>query len=277
MIKSVSVKDFKVVAHLETSALMQNHPRGLLFSQSKPTVIVGPNGAGKTALLTALAMQTLSYYTGQSNFDNNYINSSKSDRFWSKSRSWPCDYTFLEGLICKSDLAPALYYRPGHIPGNEKCITTAMMCGYFDEAKAHARMVDKKSSGQQSQALLDKLQHLMSSDKPELDYQHIHWSFGRECREIDYRASDLDKMAEVLKKSYSKRVVGVKPVILMDEPEQSLDAKAQALLWRQIAATDASKVQIIVATHSLYPLMHPKSFKLIEAVPGYIKQVQQLM
>jgi predicted ATPase len=64
---------------------------------------------------------------------------------------------------------------------------------------------------------------------------------------------------------------------MMDEPEQSLDAKAEMLLWGQIAKADCDKVQVIVATHSLYPLMHPELFHLIEAVPGYAQEVRKLM
>jgi predicted ATPase len=63
----------------------------------------------------------------------------------------------------------------------------------------------------------------------------------------------------------------------MDEPEQSLDALAELVLWRQIAAADMSKMQVIVATHSLYPLMHPEKFNIIEAVPGYSESVMQLL
>jgi hypothetical protein len=162
MINNVSVGDFPAVPYLQKSLLMQNHPKGILLSTEKPNVIVGPNGAGKSALLTALTLKTLCYFTSESALDNNYILGNDSVRFWTKERSWRRDYEYLPGLSCDFDNAPALYYRPGHIPGNDDSVTAAMMCGYFEEARNYGDAADEKSSGQQSQALLKKLREALS-------------------------------------------------------------------------------------------------------------------
>lgn len=279
MIKTLSAKDFKAVPYLETSSLMVSHPRGLKFSTTKPNVIIGPNGSGKSALLSTLALQTLSYFTGESSFDGNFI----SDEYWSKSSyGWSVRHDYLPGLICDTDNAPALYYRPGHIPGNECGITHAMMCGYFDEAKAYARLVENRSSGQQSQSLLEKLELALTGESSELSFKHANWGYGKALREIDdsrgrIYVSDRDHQAEALKKIYGATVPGAMPVLLMDEPEQSLDARAEAVLWKKIREVDVGRVQVIVASHSLYPLLHPKAFNLIEAVPGYANEVQALI
>jgi predicted ATP-dependent endonuclease of OLD family len=282
MINNLVVKNFAGVPYLETSLLMKNHRKGVQFSTEKPNVIVGPNGAGKSALLTALTLKMLCYFTSESSLDNNYVIGNDERRFWSKERTWRTDFEFLPGLTCDFDGAPALYYRPGHIPGNDDSVTAAMMCGYSDEARAYWEATDKKSSGQQSQALQEKLRAALSGEILPTAFQHKNWRFGK--NPIDFRATnpgrfvcDFEYKAEVLKNLYSAVPESAKPSLILDEPEQSLDAKAELVLWKQIAKADCSKVQPIVATHSLYPLMHPEDFHLIEAVPGYIEDVRKLM
>ncbi|KWT98011.1 hypothetical protein APY03_0682 [Variovorax sp. WDL1] len=259
---------------------MQEHPKGITFSTKRPNVIVGPNGAGKSALLKTLALQTLSYQTGESAFDDNYTRGLDSDDYWHQAGyRWSRDFRYLNGLEVATDGAPALYYQPGHIPGHDNSIAASMMCGYFDEARAYGTLIKDKSSGQRSQALLEKLKALLSGDKPTLSYQYVNWHGGTQPLAVDRLrdASDCTLRAEVLKKRYGNVAAGAVPVVLMDEPEQSLDAKAEALLWRQIADADMSRLQVIVATHSLYPMMHPEHFHLIEAVPGYVAEVQSLL
>ena len=157
MLTKLRVDGFKAVAHLETSALMALKKKKLTFSTTKPNVLVGPNGSGKSALVSALALRHLAHFTAGSTFDTKYVLGSESRNYWTREREWGHDYAFLKGLECDTDNAPALYYRPSHVPGNENDITAAMMVGYFDEAKAYARLVENKSSGQQSQALLAQM------------------------------------------------------------------------------------------------------------------------
>lgn len=279
MFKSLHAKDFKAVPHLESSLLMQSHPKGIKFSATKPNVVVGPNGAGKSALLSALALQTLSFYAGVSAFDSNYTGRTREgETYWEREGGWGRKFVFLPGLTCKTDLGPALYYRPGHIPGNDDSITASMMCGYFNEAREYGQLVENKSSGQQSQALLEKLQRVLAGDLSEMGYRYMNWNAGTDIRDMSNArwASDFDYHAETLKAQYAN-TAEAQPVLLLDEPEQSLDAKAELALWKQIAQADTGRVQVIVATHSLYPLMHPEKFHLIEAVPGYAKEVQALL
>lgn len=278
MIKTLHAKNFKAVPYLEASTLMQGRPRGISFSTTKPNVLVGQNGAGKSALLTTLALQTLSYFTGVSAFDDRYTRGRDADSFWEKVREWGRDFKFLPGLKCETDLGPALYFRPGHIPGNESCITTAMMCGYMEEARTYAKLTEDKSSGQKTQATLQRVLEALKGDLPSLGYQHINWSAGKALRELsrDRYCCDFEYQAEHLKRTYTANADAI-PVLLLDEPEQSLDARAEAQLWADIAQADCSSMQIIVASHSLYPLMHPDRFNLIEAVPGYADEVRALM
>jgi len=82
--------------------------------------------------------------------------------------------------------------------------------------------------------------------------------------------------ADLLMKRVEQGAQG-RPLLLMDEPEQSLDALAEARLWRTIEAADCDRMQIIVATHSLYPILHPERFHLIEATPGFVESVTELV
>lgn len=278
MLISLRAKDFKAVPHLETSLLMQRYPEGLAFSSEKPNVVVGPNGAGKSALLSALALLTLSFYGGASALDRNYTGRSReAEDFWLRD-GWRRDYQFLPGLDCLGEVGPALYYRPGHIPGNDHSVVAAMMCGYSREARAYAELTENKSSGQQSQALLQKIQRALGGDLSELTYAQMNWTAGTQPEELSGRrfVSDFEYHAEALK-ARCLACADKTPVVLMDEPEQSLDAMAELALWKQIEQADTRRLQVIVASHSLYPLMHPDKFHLIEAVPGYIQDVQALL
>lgn len=297
MLKSLHVENFKAIPYLETSDLMKSHGGVLKFSQKKPNVIVGPNGAGKTALLDALAIRNLAYFHGVSTLDQKYVMSGESDAWWTKPTSWSNDHMFLEGLHCESDHAPLLYYRPGHIPGNERCITTAMMTGYFDEAKAYARATEKKSSGQACQAMLNKILAALNGKGLPTDYATANWRYGVKAIDLDktrsmghhswdYKAERLKMFLDMIppapdmverqsKKSKAGAPKMAKiPVIVMDEPEQSLDAMSEAQLWQAISNVDCNRSQVIVATHSVFPILNPTKFNLIEAHPGFARDVR---
>lgn len=278
MILTLKAKDFKAVSHLEISDLMANHPKGLRFSQKKPNVIVGPNGAGKSALLTTLSMLTMSNLTGESTFDHRLLGDYNFKDTW-KIDSWPRKTHYLPGLDAKTDHAPALYFRPSHVPGNEVSVTHAMMTGYFDAAKEYDRITKNKSSGQQSQALQERVMGVLEGTQPHLKHKFGNWGHKREVQDLEgnYRATDENRQANELLRLFGNAQPGDKPVLLMDEPEQSLDARAELNLWKKIEAADCEKIQIIVATHSLYPLMHASAFNIIEAVPGYVKEVMGML
>ena len=281
MFTSLRAKNFTAVPYLESSLLMKTQKKEVKFATDKPNVIVGPNGAGKSALLQALALRTLSFYVGESAFDDNYAIGNDSRTFWSnEGASWRREYVFLPGLTCETDNAPALYYRPSHIPGNDDSVGAAMFCGYGKYADSYLKAVDKKSSGQQSRALLDRLVAALSGDVTDIRFKYVNWRAGKERKDLAnsrFHVCDFEYQFEILKEQFDTPPADALPVVLMDEPEQSLDARAEAVLWGQIANADCTKVQVIVATHSLYPLMHPEHFNLIEAVPGYVDEVRALL
>jgi predicted ATP-dependent endonuclease of OLD family len=285
MILHVNASNFRTVAHLETSSLMQSHPKGISFSTTQPNVIVGPNGSGKSALLESLAIQTLSWFSGRSTLDDGYTVGRESDAMWHKERPYGSDFTFLKGLEITTDNAPALFYRPNHIPGNDDSVTAAMMCGYFEEAKAYGLKTRNKSSGQKSLAVLESVRDLLTAETPRLAVHYNNWRAGKEHKDLSVREagdwmnrpSDWNYRAEILKKSVADVAPSAVPLVLMDEPEQSLDARAELALWREIERCHCAQLQVIVATHSLYPLLNPQAFHFIESEPGYIASVRALI
>ena len=281
MIRKIFAKNFAAVPYLETSQLMQSHPDGITLSTEKPTVIAGPNGSGKSALLTAMSKLTLSYQTGTSALDNNYLETLLEPALWTRKRVGRDDVIeFMAGLVVDTDFAPAAYYRPGHVPGNDEMVTAAMMRGYFNEAKMYGRLTRDRSSGQGCSALLKRVLDILDGDVSSVQsYILQNWSYGLKPVDLTKKRqyiADHDRFVEEMKKRAALPET-VLPMLLLDEPEQSLDARSELEFWRKVAAVDTSKVQVVVATHSLYPLLHPERFHIVEATPGYAESVRALL
>lgn len=290
MFNSVSPQAFQGVSYLQDSDLVKNNNGIIHFSLDRPNVIVGPNGSGKSALLTALSIHTMSFFTGQSELDPHMTRSTHDDEcWWSLKHQYGQDWEFLKGLNALGDGAPAVYYRPGHIPGNGDSVAYSMMCGYFDSAREYGRMIDEKSSGQQCSALLKRFTDILNGTRTiPTDYaMHKDWefnameriksrndsndSFGRNIMPWEYKGAVLEAIAKQAKENPGT------PAVILDEPEQSLDAKSEFKLWKSIKDADCSKMQLIVATHSIYPFMHLDAFNVIETVPGYIRDMKEIL
>lgn len=281
MFKHVQVSSFNGVPYLKGSDLMKNHPNGLTFSVDKPNVVIGPNGAGKSALMKALALSTLSYYTGSSSLDDKYVleGSVSHCPYWGENgydKKYNVRYVFLPGFEADTDRGPALYYKPNLIPGDDSSPVVSMVNGYWDQARSYMAATEKSSSGQGCQNLLGKVLQALNEGKVP-GYGYAHWRFGKELRDLKDRGwiASYDKHAEELKKLVAAISPDAGHVVLLDEPEQSLDAVAEQKLWHEVA--DCKKLQVIAATHSLYPILHPDKFHIIEAVPGYADQVRSLL
>jgi energy-coupling factor transporter ATP-binding protein EcfA2 len=280
MIKTIKVGGFGGVAYLEGPDLMRAKGGKVQFSTKKPNVLVGPNGSGKSALMTTLALLTMSYFTGKSELSSKYLTAREADSWWTRLQSWGHEYAWLQGVEVGWDIAPAVYYRPEHIPGNEVDPTHAMLMGYFEEAKAYARMTDAKSCGQKSGALLERICTALRG-QPATGYgmKPGDWSYGVEKRSPQRTGQWVGEdqyKAEVLKATYLRQG-DAGSIVLMDEPERSLDGRAEMGLWKAIEAVNCSKVQVIVATHSVYPALHPDRFHVIEAEKGYLSSVKALL
>lgn len=287
MLTHLKLNGFTAIPYLATSTLMANHPDGLTFSTEKPNVVVGPNGSGKSALLTSLAYLTLSYIAGYSSLDGDYLGSHDREfKLWGAvpdgDSRWRTVQAYLAGLDTDYDGGRALYFKSGHIPGNESFIAAAIMQGYGEDAREYAKLTDDKSSGQQNQAVQERILAVLAgtASVPALGFHN--WHAPRTLEDLAFQEErargtrfgySYEKEGQLLRKYLCAEGASM---VLMDEPEQSLDALAEARLWKCIAAT-VPGVQVVVATHSAYPILHPEHFNIIEAVPGYLDQVKQLL
>lgn len=274
MIESVAVRDFEAIPYLESSALMDYHRGRVRFSTSKVNVVMGPNGSGKTALLDALSMRLLADMTGESALNDAYVFDRGADRgLWRETAFRR--YEFLPGLHVQTDNGPAIYYKPMNIPGGESSVAASMMMGYEGEAREYARLTSKRSSGEAGFALLQHaLQSLGSGAGAPKRYGMANWRFGSSVPAESERMSEYQLKAEILRKMADSGKYKV-PVVIMDEPEQSLDARAQATLWDALGKVTAH-VQVIVATHSLHPLLRSDRFNVIECEEGYVQELREL-
>lgn len=278
MISSIALEGtFPAVPYLQGSQLMETVKGSIKFSKTKPNIIVGPNGSGKSALMKSLALRTMSFYGGCSAFDDKYLKGVGKDVLWSRDRGWGDDWEYCKALNAKTDEAPALYYHPGFIIGDDCDFTHAFCAGYSRNAFEMGDLVKDKSSGQAAKALLERsLKAIRGQELPDT-YEFMNWRCGEELRDLrkDRHPMDWDVQAEMLKKKIFKRKAGV-PVVLLDEPEQSMDALSELQFWKDMEKVDCAAVQVIAATHSLYPILHPEAFNIIEAVPGYMASVRAL-
>lgn len=276
MFRHLSCKKNDVVPYLPTSQLMKCHPAGITFSTDKPNVIVGPNGAGKSALLKALAIQSLSWLTGISGINDGYSDKLSRMTLWTE-KTWGKKYEFMAGITIDSDDGPVAFFRPNAIPGDENDLTHALMCGYSAEARKVGKLTECKSSGEANRAMQQDIMSILAGNsvpkwtsanwtKPwqKLSEMRGHvyaWDFAKD--------SMLNRVAAVSKDAI--------PVVMLDEPEQALDARAELHLWKAIAAADMRSLQVIVATHSLYPILNREQFHIIECEPGYVESVLELL
>ena len=277
MIRSLKCSVNSAIPHLTNSLIMQAHKGVVHFSTEKPNVIVGPNGSGKTALMTALSMSTLTHFTPQSTLDPAYVRGQDAESMWKDSSNHWEEATFLPGIDLDWDAAPGIFFRPGHIPGNDNSVAASMMCGYFDQARAYGNAVRNKSSGQAGQALLEVVHERLSGHSAPY-YDQRPWSYGSVVEAVTHRSFDRKsrQRANAIISRYLGSEVKTRSIVLMDEPEQSLDAMAEMKLWQAINASETNSLQVIVATHSLYPILHPEGYHIIETQPGYMDAVRSL-
>ena len=141
-------------------------------------------------------------------------------------------------------------------------------------------MTEDKSCGQKSVALLERIYAVLKGQEvPLFGLKADDWLYGtakRDPKSPGQWVGEDEYKAEVLKERYLGEGQG-RAIVLMDEPERSLDGRAEMSLWKLIEAADCSKVQVIVATHSVYPAMHPERFNIIESEKGYLESVRELL
>lgn len=243
--------------------LLTTHANKVSFSSDKVNVLIGPNGSGKSTLLRHLAVRYLCLDRGYTSIDRGLSDRTYEDYFSQKTRYDKS--TFMPGIEVDSAQCVAAYWAPGMKYGGWDMDTAAMMCGYGKEVKLRQVHTKHKSSGQGiHNQLSDIFDVLHGKRKVELR-ENIDWHLK------EYQKDKLDA-AVPLFKNWDKN----KTIVLLDEPEQSLDMSKEMEFWDKLLDVNTCDVQVMVATHSLYPLISPKfkdKFNYIEGTPDYKQSI----
>lgn len=278
MLTSVSVESpFAAVSYLADTLLMSTQQRKVRLDITKPNVIIGPNGSGKSAFLRALSLLTLSNLTGVTSLSDRYV--SFNNKLWDlDGESYLKNWCFLQGLMFEGVLNPTYYYRPGFIPNEERCLTTALMCGFEKEARKVGELTGKFSSGQAAKNLMSHLFDLLDAQENQ-PASHPTWRYPTQSDKFKFQRGymgDAETQALALVRHHESFETQQR-LIILDEPEQSLDAYQEALLWERLAAVDCNKTQLVIATHSAHPIMNDSHFNLIETVASYAAVTRALI
>lgn len=269
----LEIQHNKALPHLANTALYALYQSDFPLKQGAINVLVGPNGSGKTTFLEALAFLNLTYYYGQSRVCKSYLDSEHWEPTDEKLKNdWGLKRHFAYGLKCDWPFMPALSYFPKRIPGREDSIVAAMMTGYFDEAREYGHQVDNKSSGQANWSQLDWILTQMQDPK------FVPAVLNSEALKLyPYEQEELKKGYGVNRTTaYRKSQLGdcvfnastTQMLVLLDEPEQSLDMLAQLSLWERLKKVHNPNRTFVIATHS--PLVLNQDFHLIETQKGYL-------
>jgi predicted ATPase len=243
--------------------LLTTHANKVTFSSDKVNVLIGSNGSGKSTLLRHLAIRFLCLDRGYTSIDRSLCDRAYEKHFSEK--TWYDKSTFMPGITVDSAQCVAAYWAPGMKYGGWDMDTAAMMCGYGKEAKLRWEHTEKKSSGQGIHNQLSDI------------FDVLHSKRKVELREnIDYYLKEFQKdkldATVPLFKEWNKN----KTIVLLDEPEQSLDMSKEMEFWDKLLDVNTGEIQVIVATHSLYPLISPKfkgKFNYIEGTPDYKQSI----
>ena len=267
---------FDLFPFFKDTSFYKKHKGSFKFEPNKVNVLLGPNGSGKSTLLDILSLLTLAYEFGQSRPGKTYLE----DEYWHADNQWAQweDEAYMAGVQWSEGFCPALSFKPHRIPGNERCITTAMMMGFFDEARSHADLVENKSTGQSVQAQIEQIrQHLrMQGELTVLNtsFFNLHPNQEKDLLEKPYQRSSNASRKMLLGRYVNARTSGHQ-LVLMDEPEQSLDLRTNLQFWNELSKVELKNTTVIVASHSPFALHD--TFNLIEGEKGYAKEIKSLM
>lgn len=261
-------KDFKVFPHFLDTDLYKLYQGEFTFQKNKVNVLVGPNGSGKSTLLNILSLLSFSTEIGYSRACKEYLE----DKYWGsddKYRQWSKE-VYLPGVEFSEGFCPALSFKPNRIPGNESSVVSAMMVGYFDEARSYADQTENKSSGQSISAQLQLVRdHLACESKLTLKNSDAFSLYPHEEADLrEYSSpsrSSRKKLLQLRSTDFSHNL------LLLDEPDQSTDVRSNFLFWKFLQVFKPTNTTVIVASHSPYALR--PGFNLISCSDGYLDEL----
>ncbi len=236
--------------------LLSKENNSVSFSEDKINVIIGPNGSGKSTLIKDLATRFFCLDRGYTSLDRDISERRYYRCFKKKWETWG-DYIFMEDPKVFTSNCTAVYWHPGFKFGGWEMDTAALMCGYDKEVNVRDKQTRNKSSGQGIYNQLDYIFEVLEEErevKVEIPENPFYEPYKEKLAAITPLFTDCHKN---------------KTIVLLDEPEQSLDAFKEVYFWDRMLDVNTDNVQVIIATHSIYPLINPKfegKLNIIETV-----------
>lgn len=210
-------------------------------------LVYGPNGSGKSTLFTAIARMLCCHQGGRQLVTLDAL------------RELGVGYgkpDILDGAKPVHDGSPVMHFDPGMAVGLVGGMA-AFDWDFSDEGFRNCMF--KGSAGQTTVMRLDTVVNAM---------HHGKWP------ELAWKVKDKPEgLASFLAGSFDK----VGPTVLLDEPSRSLDLRMELGLWKLIDRAVANGVQVIVATHSVIPILREHPGHIIETQDGFLAQVQEML
>ena len=247
------------------STLYTSNKGVIPLSTDKINVLVGPAGSGKSVFLRLLAAASHCLLEGQSTSSARHIRSSTMTPYWGKVADrygYGTTEHFLPGVSLAGSIRKAVYYCPKFLPGLESELAHSMCMGYH--VKPLIPHLHNVSEGQFASFWLKTLtERVLDPGVPTLPSIPEHQRYV----ENDHLSVKWEKLFNT-----DERVL-----ILMDEPETSLDAVQQLQLWNSLIRFNAEGHQVVMATHQFKPFLQHPQFNFIEATPDYIQDASVLL
>lgn len=207
--------------------------------------IYGPNGTGKSTVIQAMA-RTLCCAQG----GRQMVTSTALDNLGYTSDTG----VFKDGALPVHDGSPVLYFDPDQAVGLFGGLA-AFDDDFMNEGLGNVMF--KGSSGQTTMNRIETVINAMHRGQwPTMERK------VKKCKGLD----------PFLNGSFDK----VGPTILLDEPSRSLDLRYELAFWKLTDKAIAAGVQVIMATHSVFPL-NRLGTHYIETQPGYVDQVSRMV
>lgn len=231
-------------------------------------IIFGPNASGKSTLIDIMASYLFAKQSGRSVITSSALGDLYSDSLvGNKVAVLPAEILH--------DGQPIIYVDPRQEVG--------LINGHFDDdfmtdginsLRSRNQSTGQKTSMRINEAIDILMRTNLFNAKKDKKAPKVNefptefvWKMTK-SQVNDFWAARLDFAESMLKSTIP---VGQK-TILMDEPESGFSLVWQYGLWSNVLASEeASKFQLIIATHSPYALNVPNA-NYIDVVPGYREQ-----
>lgn len=208
-------------------------------------ILWGRNGTGKSTIIKAIARLLHCEQSGTTHVTGTSLNTLFEGRRFGKQES------LKDAVAIDHDGQATRYFDPSNAVG---LIGGMAAFDYDFGLEGIHNAIFKGSAGQTTMFRFDKLiAEIIEDVVPKVERQ--------------VPPSDRTAVADFFLKGSGENGP---PTILLDEPERSLDLPNQVAVWRLIRAA-SSKVQFIVAAHSLYGLNLPEA-NYIELDDQYLGQ-----